>query len=470
MIPMKSMELESPDPVVRKDAAQFFRRVLSVDQDPPIDDCVAAGAVMRLVHLLDNPHFPSIQFDAAWALTNIASGTSENTQVVLDAGALQRFVMLLASPSAEVREQAVWGLGNIAGDCVALRDRVLDAGALPGVLQLLNSAVSNLSTLRNAAWTLSNLCRWDQSEAHLMRILPALPHIAQLLYHDDEDTLVDACWALSYLSDGNDKHIDAVVRLQVCERLVTILRMHHDYRRAKVPALRSLGNIITGSDDQTEVATAAGAVPALVALLRDEKRLVRKEAAWALSNVLAGTKHQLQLVFDHHGIQELLARLQEDHVQVQQEAAWAISNALLGGDDKHVDFLVQQRTIEIMCGVLQGKPTAGIITVIVEALDRILEVGATLAEMHGVVNPYRSRAEPFLQVFIDLQDLENDKVYTAVANLLNTHFDDMVAEDANDDEDDDEDDEDDDLFGDGDMGGTDPSTAAPGQPQFSSFR
>ena len=47
-----------------------------------------------------------MQFEVALALTNIFSGTSKNTKVVIDYGALLIFVELLTSGNDNVREQA----------------------------------------------------------------------------------------------------------------------------------------------------------------------------------------------------------------------------------------------------------------------------------------------------------------------------------------------------------------------------
>ncbi len=61
--------------------------------------------VPRLIQLLDLITMPNIQYEAAWCLTNIATGTREQVQCLTEKGAVPRLIVLMNSEHDNLKEQ-----------------------------------------------------------------------------------------------------------------------------------------------------------------------------------------------------------------------------------------------------------------------------------------------------------------------------------------------------------------------------
>ncbi|PIN19238.1 hypothetical protein CDL12_08091 [Handroanthus impetiginosus] len=279
----------------------------------------------------------------------------------------------------------------------------------------------DLFCILNATWTLSNFCR-GKPQPPFEQVRPALPALQRLVYSNDEEVLTDACWALSYLSDGTNDKIQAVIEAGVCQRLVELLL--HPSPSVLIPALRTVGNIVTGDDLQTQYIIDHGALPCLLSLLtHHHKKSIKKEACWTISNITAGNREQIQAVIDAGLIGPLVNLLQTAEFDIKKEAAWAISNATSGGTNEQIMFLVNQNCIKPLCDLLVG-PDPRIVTVCLEGLENILKVGEAEKGNTGGVNYFAQLIDEAegLEKIENLQSHDNNEIYEKAVKILETYW------------------------------------------------
>ena len=88
---------------------------------------------------LRQEEYPQLQLEAAWALCNVASGTTVQCQTIVEEGGIPLFSKLIRSQNIYIVENAVWAIGNIANDSAFYRDSIISTGGFTNLRKLLKN-------------------------------------------------------------------------------------------------------------------------------------------------------------------------------------------------------------------------------------------------------------------------------------------------------------------------------------------
>lgn len=80
-------------------------------------------------------------------------------------------------------------------------------------------------------------------------MLMAIPVISKVLEQTTlEETMLDASWCLSYISDAGQSTIPVIMETGITPKIIN-LTMNGVNSSLCIPSLRTIGNFVTGSDE-----------------------------------------------------------------------------------------------------------------------------------------------------------------------------------------------------------------------------
>ncbi|KAG4976915.1 hypothetical protein AAZX31_13G121100 [Glycine max] len=407
----------------RVGALQELRRLLSRSEFPPVESAINAGAVPLLVQCLSFGSPDEQLLEAAWCLTNIAAGNPEETKALLPA--LPLLIAHLGEKSyPPVAEQCAWALGNVAGEGEELRNVLLVQGAL---LPLARMMLPNRgSTVRTAAWALSNLIKGPDPKAatELVRIDGVLDAIIRQLKKADDELATEVAWVVVYLSALSNIATSMLVKSNVLELLVHKLATSNSLQ-LMIPVLRSLGNLIASDSHAIPgLGITDNVIQVLVKCLNCENRVLKKEASWVLSNIAAGSVEHKQLIYSSEAVPVLLRLLSAAPFDIRKEVAYVLGNLCVSptkGDDK------PSLILEHLVSLVEKGCLPGFIDLVRSADIEAARLGLQFIELvlRGMPNgkgPKLVEQEDGIEAMERFQFHENEDLRTMANTLVDKYF------------------------------------------------
>lgn len=369
--------LQSGNNTDRPAALSTLRRILACE-DTPIAVIGNLGVIPLLLNILKAEYEEEIVLESIWCLANLTAGPSEVIAKLVDLGGLLVLSRFLAHSNTDIRDQAIWTLSNIAGDCVPHRDAVISLGVVEIVSDFLVSGKAKTSSsIEVMAWLLSNLCRGSPDPPASV-VSTALRLAPGFFATEKARVVATACWMLSYLTENRPlETVDAVLNSGVVGKLLEWV-MRTEAEKVQIPALRTLGNILTGDDCQAQILLNLGLLQHLAALIDSDKREVRREVMWCFSNITAGPEEQAMAVAKHNCVHRIVEALNDSDFGVKKEAVWTIAHLTRFLDYNIYDGMLNSGVLELMVRILDHQD-AEILLLALESISRLLAANSGAA-------------------------------------------------------------------------------------------
>lgn len=404
-------------------AVHGLRHILSTYEDPPCALAVQAGAIPVLIEALQPPRMDSLAlettFQASWALTNVAVGSSDVVEAILPAAPILIAYINEGEHGWVMAEQSAWAVGNMAGEDVEYRRVLIANGAVKPLIRLFTkSCMTNfgpkklksidteaLAAGETAAWALSILFKGQGEEVGaFVDMQGAMAAALAVLECNDFDAVhgeqilifqgivQQVSWLLARVTAACAGSMSEDVRREVLDAAAMRLRIVFDMISpveddvsVLIPILRVISNLAHFGGQEVVEYFSLDPGNDLIDLIfqcgsADKKYGVEKQVGETLKHIAhVGAQASLFILRAPTGMSLLKKYLKEEPFHVKKEAA-AVLNELLTQEEartsdpsevlNHV-FVGDEESIKAMLSLLQAADIESVV-IGIEFVDRMM--------------------------------------------------------------------------------------------------
>lgn len=386
------------------------------------------GAAAALVSALTG-HGDDAALEAAWILTNVASGTAEETRGVVEAGALPVMAEFLSGTRRrDVTAQVMWCIGNILSHDVGLQREFMKRGYLNAMLVLGERSSGDDELHEQIAFVIFNLAKFHRDCAFVTAVLPPL---LSLTRSDNDTTVIDVASSLASITNATPpaipprldrseyeatfhKILDYTIGAGAHTALIRLLA--HECDEVKANALRALINISMGTSDHVRRLLDERLLAVVESTLKDASEGVRADACLLLSNIAFDSKeHATEVASSGRILAMLVYYLDRGVHRVKSEALWVLRHILEGmGDDAPVDTMLACDVMVAVNGALHGGD--------LEFTSNALSILTALLAVGGEPALEEAQGADIDTALEDLSVHEERDVQKSAALLLSVYF------------------------------------------------
>lgn len=392
------------------------------------DELIGYDGITPILDFLQNFMYPHLQAEAAWIVSNVSAGSSDDTHALMNKGVLGALQKGLHCPFEEVVLHLLYVLGNISADCLFCRNQVVSTG-LVGDIQALPPKFPNPLVNTKIIWILSNILRLQPESEPLSDASLAIFQrlIAEFIETQEFEVQNDCIFGIS-------KHVNlrSAELLMQEDFLAKLRQFHEDLLGQKIShnigLIGAIHDIISGlslcQDSYIMDLIRFGFLRNLHMTLCCQKIAFVIDALVILSNFVVGTDTQISAVLAEPGLVDRIISLSHSSKdpRVQKNAVWVLANMCSTTSRENVQHLLNYGLLDLFSDRLRMDEEAATLINVIEGMERLAEFFHRLTP-NGENQFVKMIDENGISLKLEsLQNHKSEKVYAKVLTFLEKYL------------------------------------------------